>query len=80
MLFRSQGVMLRKYGQEIIKATAGKKIHGTGAIPGGINKNLSISERDIFLEDISRILNWSRHAVSFIKEYSLNHLRQLPER
>jgi len=32
-----QGVLLRKYGQEIIKATAGKKIHGTGAIPGGIN-------------------------------------------
>ncbi|NQT86243.1 nickel-dependent hydrogenase large subunit, partial [bacterium] len=26
-----QGVMMRKYGQEIIKATAGKKIHGTGA-------------------------------------------------
>ena len=30
-----QGVMMRKFGQEIIKATAGKKIHGTGAIPGG---------------------------------------------
>ena len=33
-----QGVLMRKYGQEIIKATAGKKVHGTGAIPGGINK------------------------------------------
>src|SRR6056297_1397457 len=41
-----QGVMMRKFGQEIIKATAGKKIHGTGAIPGGINKNLSEEERD----------------------------------
>ena len=45
-----QGVMMRKYGQEIIKATAGKKIHGTGAIPGGINKNLSIAERDALLQ------------------------------
>jgi NAD-reducing hydrogenase large subunit len=27
--------MMRKFGQELIKATAGKKIHGTGAIPGG---------------------------------------------
>ena len=35
-----QGVMMRKYGQEVILRTAGKKIHGTGAIPGGINKNL----------------------------------------
>jgi NAD-reducing hydrogenase large subunit len=31
-----QGVMMRKYGQELIKATAGKKIHGTGAVPGGV--------------------------------------------
>jgi NAD-reducing hydrogenase large subunit len=42
-----QAVLMRKYGQEIIKATAGKKIHGTGAIPGGVNKNLSIAERDV---------------------------------
>ena len=27
-----QGVMMRKFGQEIIAATAGKKIHGTGAV------------------------------------------------
>jgi NAD-reducing hydrogenase large subunit len=40
---------MRKYGQEVIKRTAGKKIHGTGAIPGGINKNLSITERDELL-------------------------------
>jgi len=44
-----QGVMMRKYGQEVIKATAGKKIHGTGAIPGGINKHLSEEERDYLL-------------------------------
>ena len=51
--------MMRKYGQEIIKATAGKKIHGTGAIPGGVNKNLSIAERDEFLKDIDQMLEWS---------------------
>lgn len=44
-----RGVLLRKFGQEIILATAGKKIHGTGAVPGGINKNLSPEERDSFL-------------------------------
>ncbi len=35
-----QGVLLRKYGQEIIRHTSGKRIHGTGAIPGGVNKAL----------------------------------------
>jgi len=44
-----QGVMMRKFGQEIIQATAGKKIHGTGAIPGGINKHLSIEASHLSL-------------------------------
>ncbi|MFW6152036.1 MAG: Ni/Fe hydrogenase subunit alpha [Verrucomicrobiota bacterium] len=72
-----QGVMLRKYGQEIIKATAGKKIHGTGAIPGGINKNLSIEERDSFLKDIDQIMDWSRSALKIAKDYTVEHLEEL---
>jgi NAD-reducing hydrogenase large subunit len=62
-----QGVMMRKYGQEIIKATAGKKIHGTGAIPGGINKNLSIEERDSFLKDVDKMIEWAQGALELIK-------------
>lgn len=70
----TQGVMMRKYGQEIIKATAGKKIHGTGAIPGGINKNLSIEERDLFLKgadpmNIDKMIEWSQAAVDLFKDY-----------
>jgi NAD-reducing hydrogenase large subunit len=55
-----QGVLMRKFGQEVIKATAGKKIHGTGAIPGGMNKNLSIAERDALLKDVDQMVEWSR--------------------
>jgi len=69
--------MLRKYGQEIIKATAGKKIHGTGAIPGGINKNLSITERDVFLKDIKQILDWARGALKVAKDYTVENLDKL---
>ena len=54
-----RAVMMRKFGQEIIKATAGKKVHGTGAIPGGINKNLSIEERDLLLAEIEQMIEWS---------------------
>lgn len=69
-----QGVMMRKFGQEIIKATAGKKIHGTGAIPGGINKNLSIEERDKFLKgedplNVDKMIEWSLSAIEFFKNY-----------
>ena len=69
-----QGVMMRKYGQEIIKATAGKKIHGTGAIPGGINKNLSIAERDVFLKDIDQMLTWCRGALKVAVDYTTANL------
>lgn len=72
-----QGVMMRKYGQEIIKATAGKKIHGTGAIPGGINKNLSIAERDALLKDLDQMIAWSRGALKIAKDYTVENLKKL---
>lgn len=73
-----QGVMMRKFGQEIIRATAGKKIHGTGAIPGGINKNLSIEERDSFLQgadplNADKMVNWALDAVNLFKDYHKDH-------
>jgi NAD-reducing hydrogenase large subunit len=72
-----QGVMMRKYGQEIIEATAGKKIHGTGAVPGGVNKNLSIEERDHFLKDIDQMLEWSLGAVKIAKDYTMENLEMV---
>ncbi len=63
-----KGVMLRKFGQEVIRLTAGKRVHGTGAIPGGVNKNLSIEERDFLLKDMTQIISWAQDAVSLIKQ------------
>ncbi len=73
-----QGVMMRKFGQEVIRATAGKKIHGTGAIPGGINKHLSIAERDEFLKgadplNIDKMIEWSHAALDLFKGYHKEH-------
>ena len=69
-----QGVMMRKFGQEMIRITAGKKIHGTGAVPGGINKNLSPEEIDPWLtgEDplnADQMVEWAQGAVDFFKDY-----------
>jgi NAD-reducing hydrogenase large subunit len=72
-----QGVMMRKYGQEIIRITAGKKIHGTGAVPGGVNKNVSITERDFLLKDFEQMLTWSRAALKLCKDYTVQHLEKL---
>ncbi len=62
-----QGVLLRKFGQEVIRITSGKRIHGTGAIPGGINKNLSIEERDFLQKDIDQMIEWAVSAVELYK-------------
>ena len=69
-----QGVMMRKFGQEIIRATAGKKIHGTGAIPGGINKHLTLEDKEAFLNgpdpmNIDKMIDWSVGVLEFFKDY-----------
>ena len=69
-----QGVKMRKYGQELIKATAGKRIHGTGAVPGGVNKNLSIAERDYFLGELDQQLIWAQGALAVARNHTLSHL------
>lgn len=69
-----KGITMRKYGQEIIKAVAGKKIHGILAVPGGVHKTFSEKERDYFLdgkniENIDTMIEWSAAMVDFMKGY-----------
>ncbi len=61
-----QGVLLRKYGQEVIRHTSGKRIHGTGAIPGGMNKALAAAERDELRRDIDQMIEWTLAAVHMV--------------
>jgi NAD-reducing hydrogenase large subunit len=61
-----QGVLTRKFGQEVIRHIAGKRIHGTGVIPGGINKALSVEDRDSMRAGIDQIVAWSQAAVGLI--------------
>ena len=72
-----QGVKLRQFGQEVIEATAGKKIHGTGAIPGGVNKRLSTRNRDHLLARTGQILDWCQGAVGIARDFTLEHLVEL---
>ena len=69
-----QGVLLRKYGQEVIRLTAGKRVHGTGAIPGGVNKSLNREERDYLLADIGQMIEWGQGAVELVKKIFFEQL------
>lgn len=63
-----KGILLRKYGQEIILATAGKRIHGTGSVPGGVNRHLQATDRDRLKRDIATMLDWCGDAVRIAKQ------------
>ena len=66
-----QGVLLRKFGQEVIRATAGKRIHGTGAVPGGMNRHLSDADHALLRADIDQVIQWSGDAVALVKRLHL---------
>jgi NAD-reducing hydrogenase large subunit len=61
-----QGVMLRKFGQEVIRITAGKRIHGTGSIPGGVNKSVTKAETDELLASMKDVLAWAQASVRMV--------------
>ncbi len=63
-----KGVLLRKFGQEVIRITTGKRVHGTGAVPGGVNRSLSAAERDSLLADADRMIEWSHEAVHLARQ------------
>ena len=71
-----KGVLLRKYGQEVIRMTAGKRVHGTGSVPGGVNKSLSAEERAELQKDIYQMVAWSRDAVAIIRGLFEQNLTQ----
>ena len=68
-----RAILMRKFGQDIIEATAGKKIHGTGAIPGGINRNLPIATRDVLLAQLTDMEDWANDALALARQYTLDN-------
>ncbi len=69
-----KGILMRKFGQEVIKAITGKKIHGIAAVPGGVHKTFDPAERKYFLKEndkpsVDTMIKWSLEMVEFIKSY-----------
>lgn len=79
-----KGITMRKFGQEIIRAVAGKRIHGILAVPGGVFKTFTKEEREYFLdgkdiENIDTMIIWSQQMVDFIKDYHEKNRKFLDE-
>ncbi|HEX5356881.1 MAG TPA: Ni/Fe hydrogenase subunit alpha [Aquabacterium sp.] len=66
-----QGIRIRKYGQEVIRLLTGKRVHGTGSVPGGFNKTLSAADRSVMLQDIGQITDWCASALVLARDLFL---------
>ena len=72
-------VMLRKWGQEVIKAVFGRRMHGISSVPGGVNKNLSTAERDRFLNgeeglpSMSQVIEYAQDGLRLFYNFHEKH-------
>jgi NAD-reducing hydrogenase large subunit len=69
-----KGVRLRKFGQEIIKALGGKKVHPVFAIPGGVSDALSEEDRDRLLLGFEEAYGTYQVAMDLFKGWLDKHL------
>ncbi|MFO0869327.1 MAG: Ni/Fe hydrogenase subunit alpha [Pirellulales bacterium] len=65
--FAADGVLLRKFGQDIIERLGGKRIHPAWCVPGGVNEPLSAEHRDGILAGVPAALDRARRALDWLK-------------
>jgi NAD-reducing hydrogenase large subunit len=66
-------IFIRKFGQQVIAATGGRRIHPRLCIPGGVNQNLAVEQRDALRQDIDQITQWCRDALELHKSFVRSH-------
>lgn len=62
-------ISIRKFGQLVIAATGGRRIHPRLCVPGGVNQNLSIEARDDLRRDVDQMIRWCGEAVELHKSF-----------
>jgi NAD-reducing hydrogenase large subunit len=69
------GIRLRQFGQQIIERMAGKRIHPSWVVPGGVNEPLTTARRDQILETLpealaiaQRTLDWFKTRIDSFRE------------
>jgi NAD-reducing hydrogenase large subunit len=72
-----KAVQLRKYGQEIIQILGGRKVHPVFAIPGGVNKALSQSERETILSGLDQTIETIQLGISIMKDWAAKNMEDI---
>ncbi len=64
-----KAIKLRKFGQEIIQILGDKKVHPHFAVPGGVNKALSVKERDYILGQLDEMISYVQEGIAVAKAW-----------
>jgi NAD-reducing hydrogenase large subunit len=72
-----KAVQLRKFGQNIIKILAGRRIHPVFAVPGGVNKALTRQERDSILADVDAVLGTTKIGLQIMKDWAQKNMEDI---
>jgi NAD-reducing hydrogenase large subunit len=72
-----KAVMLRKWGQEIIKTLGGRRIHPVFAIPGGVNKTLTKAEREYILAGYDESIATIKVGLSIMKDWAAKNMEDI---
>ena len=66
-------IFIRKFGQQVIAATGGRRIHPRLCVPGGVNQNLAVESRDALRRDVDQIIQWCCDALELHKSFVHGH-------
>ncbi len=72
-----KAVGLRKFGQEIIKVLGGRRIHPNFAIPGGVNKSMTVEERDQILSGVENSIATLQLGLQIMKDWAEKNMEDI---
>jgi NAD-reducing hydrogenase large subunit len=62
-------IFIRRFGQRVIAATGGRRIHPRLCVPGGVNQNLGVEARDELRGEVDQIIQWCQDALGLHKSF-----------
>ncbi len=69
-----KAIKLRAFGQDIIKALSGRRIHSNFAVPGGVNSALTLEARDSILRSFDGMMDIVKLGLSLAKNWYAAHM------
>ena len=72
-----KAVSLRKFGQQIISRLGERRIHPNFCIPGGVNKALSVADRDAILAEIPKMISYVQEGIAVMRCWMDKHQAEM---